>query len=374
MKKLLLYTLIIIASFSLIGVSQVTHAQTPLPNTPPLGWCVFVAVGSSTGNTTTVNEIGKDRCEKPVAEGGRAGKWYPTDPKIKTGSAIQPVNNFSTTEYKFLSPLPCQQGSPGCVQNAAGKWEMQIINLQGDNVLGKYLNLMLKIFIGLCAVMAVVMIVMGGLEYMTSELISSKEEGKSKITGALFGLVIALGAYALLNTINPDLLKSDFDIPDTQIAFMEEEEVLADVQNTTSTPPPTTGAITGCSVGVVSVAGGMYACKSIAQNINNMIADAAKANLTIKGSGYRTPDRQTQLRKQNCKGNTTDRTAPCTPPTALPGYSRHNSGLAFDLRCGSEGVIQSLGNACFKWLKDNAKNYGLYNYPPEPWHWSTDGR
>ena len=50
------------------------------------------------------------------------------------------------------------------------------------------------------------MIVVGGMEYMTSELISSKEQGKTRITEALLGLVVALSAYALLNTINPELL------------------------------------------------------------------------------------------------------------------------------------------------------------------------
>ncbi|KKQ33857.1 MAG: hypothetical protein US45_C0004G0018 [Candidatus Nomurabacteria bacterium GW2011_GWA1_37_20] len=82
---------------------------------------------------------------------------------------------------------------------------------------GSYLNLMIKIFIGLCAVLSVVMIVIGGLEYMTSELISSKEAGKEKVTGALLGLLIALGAYALLFTINPDLLKSDINPPDATV-------------------------------------------------------------------------------------------------------------------------------------------------------------
>ena len=61
------------------------------------------------------------------------------------------------------------------------------------------------------------MIVMGGLEYMTSELISSKEEGKKKILGAIFGLVLALGAYILLFTINPDLLNSDLNPPNTTV-------------------------------------------------------------------------------------------------------------------------------------------------------------
>ena len=75
--------------------------------------------------------------------------------------------------------------------------------------MGGYLNLMIKLFIGICAVLAVIMIVIGGIQYMTTELISSKEEGKKRILGAIFGLLLALGAYTLLYTINPNLLKSD---------------------------------------------------------------------------------------------------------------------------------------------------------------------
>ena len=77
---------------------------------------------------------------------------------------------------------------------------------------------MIKIFIGLCAVLAVVMIVIGGLEYMTSELAHTKESGKDRITHAVLGLLIALGAYALLFTINPDLIKIDTDkIPNASV-------------------------------------------------------------------------------------------------------------------------------------------------------------
>lgn len=78
-----------------------------------------------------------------------------------------------------------------------------------DTALGKYLNLMITVFIGLCAVLAVVMIVIGGIEYMTSELLSSKAAGRERMTNAVLGLLIALGAYALLYTINPDILQTD---------------------------------------------------------------------------------------------------------------------------------------------------------------------
>src|SRR3989344_988649 len=112
-------------------------------------------------------------------------------------SAQAPVTPVSPDTYKLLAPLKGVQG------------EVTDFDPAPDNALGTYLNLMIKVIIGLSAVMAVVMIVIGGMEYMTSELISSKEAGKERIRNALLGLLIALGAYALLFTINPNLLSTN---------------------------------------------------------------------------------------------------------------------------------------------------------------------
>ncbi len=113
--------------------------------------------------------------------------------------------NPNVQPYVLLAPLPCEIGSENC--NSDG--EFKTFDPTNDTALGSYLNTMLRIFIGICAVLAMIMIVLGGLEYMTSGLISSKDAGKKKIIGALFGLILALSSYALLNTINPDLLKTD---------------------------------------------------------------------------------------------------------------------------------------------------------------------
>lgn len=48
--------------------------------------------------------------------------------------------------------------------------------------------------------------ILGGLEYITSDIPGIKLDGKSKIRKALLGLFIALTSYLLLNLINPDLL------------------------------------------------------------------------------------------------------------------------------------------------------------------------
>jgi len=118
----------------------------------------------------------------------------------------------TTPEYKLLAPLPCEIGKDIGCELIDGKPVLKTFNPAQKNNLGFYLNLMIKIFIGLCAVLSVVMIVIGGIEVMTSELVHTKEAGKEKIRNALLGLLLALGAYVLLFTINPNLLRSDLCI------------------------------------------------------------------------------------------------------------------------------------------------------------------
>ncbi len=74
-----------------------------------------------------------------------------------------------------------------------------------DNI-GDYFNTMFEIIIGICAVLAVVMIVIGGIQYMGNESVFGKTEAKSQIWRAILGLLIALASFALLNTIDPNLL------------------------------------------------------------------------------------------------------------------------------------------------------------------------
>ncbi|MES2224007.1 MAG: hypothetical protein V4469_03710 [Patescibacteria group bacterium] len=60
--------------------------------------------------------------------------------------------------------------------------------------------------------LAVVMIMWGGVEYMTSAGGGGVEEAKKRISAAIAGLLLALGSYVILYTINRDLLNLQFTI------------------------------------------------------------------------------------------------------------------------------------------------------------------
>lgn len=121
--------------------------------------------------------------------------------------------------------------------------------------------------------------------------------------------------------------------------------------------------------GVVQVAG------DISGAVERLLADAAAAGYPLCGYGYRDPADQIRVRRQNCgTSNYAIYQAPssyCSPPTARPGTSMHEQGLAIDFTAGGGTIGYSSG--AYTWLQSNAANYGLYNLPGEPWHWSVDG-
>ena len=72
--------------------------------------------------------------------------------------------------------------------------------------LGTYIGNMFDLLIAIAVVLAVVMIIIGGFEYMTTDSWQKKSDGIKRIKDAFWGLGLALAAYLILWTINPCLI------------------------------------------------------------------------------------------------------------------------------------------------------------------------
>jgi LAS superfamily LD-carboxypeptidase LdcB len=121
---------------------------------------------------------------------------------------------------------------------------------------------------------------------------------------------------------------------------------------------------------------GITVASSIASQVEALLKASDGAGLHLGGSGYRDSSQQVALRRAHCGTSDYDvyekPASECSPPTARPGYSMHEQGLAIDFT-NNGSIISSRSDVAYQWLSLNAKKYGLYNLPSEPWHWSTTG-
>lgn len=106
-------------------------------------------------------------------------------------------------DYELLAPIPCVGGDCD--------------SLAKETDLSKYIPGLFKLLVGLSAVAAVLMIVFGGFEYMSSDALMKKEAGKERMKNAIFGLIFVISAWLILNTINPKILNFDLNIENIQV-------------------------------------------------------------------------------------------------------------------------------------------------------------
>ncbi|HSE56506.1 MAG TPA: M15 family metallopeptidase [Candidatus Paceibacterota bacterium] len=293
---------------------------------------------------------------------------------VPSGSTYIPRDtSYDLKGYTVLAPIPGFPTIFPSADNCAAHPEMTYCNF------GDFLNLVIELAIALAAVMLVIKLVIHGYSYMTQDVPFIKLQAKTKIGESIIGILLALTAYLLLNTINPRLVNNQVGLQKAVLQTLEEDREddpgNTIVQDIVSVPK---GTVAACKNGIekVQTKGGVfYACTSIAKNLQTMIDLAYAQNIKLGGGGFRTNEQQKVLRAKHCGGtvNIFNEKAKCVPPTAYPGRSRHESGLAFDFTCERQ-TIRSKDNKCFVWLKNNAKNYALFNFPKEPWHWSIDGK
>jgi hypothetical protein len=136
------------------------------------------------------------------------------------------------------------------------------------------------------------------------------------------------------------------------------------------------GPVGPVNLGSASCPGGgrITVAASIADNLQSLLNAASGDGVSLCGGGYRSSQDQVEARKRNgCPDIYNAPASSCHPPTARPGQSMHERGLAVDFTCNGGGVISSHSSPCYQWLSGHAGSYGFHNLPSEPWHWSTNG-
>ncbi len=159
-----------------------------------------------------------------------------------------------------------------------------------------------------------------------------------------------------------------------QLAAQRAAAAAASQRSAPRSSGPVTISVTG-SGSIVTVRG-IQIHRSIADNLAGLLSAAESDGISLSGYGYRDSSRQVELRRQHCGSSNYAvyemSPSACRPPTARPGQSNHERGLAVDFTYGGS-TIKSRSSPAFQWLSANAARYGFYNLPSEPWHWSVNG-
>ena len=147
--------------------------------------------------------------------------------------------------------------------------------------MGSVLNMLYQFMVGFAVLLSVIYIIAGGIQYMTTDAFTGKQKGRERITNALIGLLIALGSYAILYTINPDILRVNLRFQSVNIG-----QYGVGSNSGVNVGPGTGGSGTGTGVGTNLVAGENGT--AIFTNIENGSSRnaSARGTITIDGIAY----------------------------------------------------------------------------------------
>ncbi len=166
------------------------------PELPPGAYCV----GVWRENLSTTGDFSEGIATVPgsvfvITKQGKAGT--PFTPEANGYGCV----STDTSSYCPLAPLPG-------MGDAADGYRVDVSKGIGD-----YINTIIRLTLGAIGVLSVLMIVVGGIEYMSTVSMGEKEGAKSRIMHALYGLLLALCSYLILKTINPRLVDGGVALP-----------------------------------------------------------------------------------------------------------------------------------------------------------------
>lgn len=94
-----------------------------------------------------------------------------------------------------------------CVPAGQVQTKIKIGEASAFKNLGDYIQIVYRYLVGIAGLVAAVLIIRGGFQYITSAGDATKIAGaKESIGSALIGLLLVLGSYVILNTVNPELV------------------------------------------------------------------------------------------------------------------------------------------------------------------------
>lgn len=185
--------------YNCIGLPPAYRTSDPTPTGEcSAGYKLGKIERDASGNITKINYA-------DGSTGDAVGNYTP--PSTQTQSTSQ-QNTTSPNPNAFCAGGSCTytplEPLPGMPSTFGGKNSNDsFASLAGGSI---------KLFIWLGAIVAVVMIILGALTYMFSDIVPNKKRAIDRIRGAMWGLLLLAASWLILNTINPQLTTFNLNI------------------------------------------------------------------------------------------------------------------------------------------------------------------
>lgn len=202
--------------FVLFVLPQMSFAQAT--STPCTCFCANPQAGAL---QVGEGKVTKEKCEESCkAKGLRVAVCAKTPRQFPSNNAICFDEKACAKQKGVLASEQapeCPQGWKYCfptVEKSMLKLSTKIGNLETVGDLGEYVSGVYKWMIGVAGFLAIVMVLIGGLQWVLSAGgAGSIEQAKTRMRNGVIGIVLLFCVVLILQTVNPQLLKLEVPRP-----------------------------------------------------------------------------------------------------------------------------------------------------------------
>ncbi len=324
--------LAILSMMVFFGSAPMLAFATEAPTNCTDYYCVCGSTGSAMpkqSSTPTTTTACNDFCFEQLTSSYRLscdtadGKF---NQPIGQGNIASPATAATTTQTATITEPVKDYSIPTLGVDIPGFKGFSSPYKDGDeiivNFLGEYVNAVYTWLLGAAALVAVVMMMIGGLQYVLARGKSKYiEAAKTRITNAITGLVLLLAAYNIAYLIDPNTTSltglgiKNVPLIESDLAAQGGEETGSDI--TPNDLPINAAPISGDHISYTGSASNKFADIEVVAALQKAAVAFYKAtgkNVTVT-DGSRTITKQATMYYNNCiiKGS-------CSPITCDPSY------------------------------------------------------
>lgn len=184
------------------GTAADPNAKICITQTTP-GSCANLPDSTANPKAKTLTNCVEDEVCKPVSQQGTC-KAGPTAESAYGAGAAAATTETPGLRSVQLTPLDLNIKIPNLVFSNTAIEKGGYIEIP---FFAQYVAAVYKFLMVISAIAAAVMIVYGGFLYIAAASGAKVRQGRTIIVDAVIGLILILGTYVILNTVNPDTLK-----------------------------------------------------------------------------------------------------------------------------------------------------------------------